>query len=186
MKGRLIILLAVASFLLPVQVYASDNDILDKIKEEQQSQEEAWLKQVQEVEDYGIPGDRCNLLRSQVTCYIEPGRKTATGCNKMNGIIASAPEYLGYVAQVYKVAEDGGIGEFIGYYQVEDTGYGAPSGYGKSIYKGKKSAGTIELGLTYDFRQPDYAHAKKFMIETYTGNGTTYSEVYISLINGNG
>lgn len=104
----------------------------------------------------------------------------------MDGIIAAAPEHVGKVAQVYSVAEDGGLGEFLGYFEVADTGYGAPTGYGKSRYKGRRSAGTIELGITVDFRKPNMSAARQFMCDTYTGEGTTGSQVYIIIEEGEG
>lgn len=166
--------------------WASENDILDEIIAAQEEYDRIRNEEIMEIEEFGIPGDRNALIKTQVTCYIEAGKKTSTGSLKMDKIIAASPEYVGRVAQVYKVDEDGGIGDFIGYFEVADTGYGAPTGYGKSIYPGKKSAGTIEMGLTVDFRKPNMNIAKAFMLETYTGGGTTGSEVYISLEDGEG
>lgn len=187
MKRKIVLALLTATMLAcQTPVYASENDLLDEILAEQEAEAQQWLDDVAEVEEYGVLGERNNPLKVQVTCYIERGRKTCTGSTKMDGIIAAAPEYIGYVAQVYKVAEDGSVGDFIGYFPVEDTGYGAPTGMGKSQYKNRRSAGTIELGLTIDFRKPDMSTAVQFMKSTYTGEGSTGSQVYVTLEKGDG
>ena len=74
----------------------------------------------------------------RVTCYTDTGT-TATGCKTREGIVAGSPEWFGYVAALYEVREDGGIGDFIGYYEVLDTGAGYDTdndGKGDSIKKG--------------------------------------------------
>lgn len=188
MKKKLIFaIVAAATLSVQTNVYASENDLLDEILAKEEARTQEWLDMVSEIEEHGIPEEDNNeLMKRQVTCYIERGKKTATGSSKMDGIIAAAPEYLGCVAQVYEVAEDGGVGEFIGYFPIEDTGYGAPTGKGKSIYKGRKSAGTIEAGITYDFRKPNMSAAKEFMKANYTGEGSTGSQVWISIVDGEG
>lgn len=127
-----------------------------------------------------------SLIKAQVTCYCESGL-TCTGSDKQDGIIASKREWLGYIAVVYKVNEDGGVGEYIGSFPIEDVGYGRPVGHGtKSEFEGRESAGTIETGLTFDFRKPTLDACFDFMIETYTGEGSTGSQVYIKVIKGEG
>lgn len=74
----------------------------------------------------------------RVTCYTDAGT-TATGCQTREGIVAGSPEWFGYVAALYEVNEDGGIGDFIGYYEVLDTGAGYDTdgdGKGDSIKRG--------------------------------------------------
>lgn len=101
----------------------------------------------------------------RTTCYCDEG-VTASGKQTRLGIIASKPEYLGYVACVNAVNEDGSIGEFIGYYEVLDTGYGRETGIGESkILKGK-SIGTIEAGETIDFYMPTLHMAEEW-VDTY-------------------
>ena len=73
--------------------------------------------------------------------------------------------------------------------QVADLGYGAPVEYfgeGSSERKKGRKAGTIETGLTIDFRQSSYANCVKFMKETMTGSGATGSEVYALVVKGVG
>ena len=129
-----------------------------------------------------------NPYRAQATAYCEPGKLTATGSNKQNGIVAGCPEWIGSIAAVYLVEEDGSIGEFIGLYPVEDTGFGRAiesDGYKSEILKNKKP-GTVETGITLDFRQKSYSDCKNFMLMTYTGHGSTGSEVWVQIIRGEG
>ena len=126
-----------------------------------------------------------NLIKVQVTCYCEPGI-TCTGSSKKDNIIASKREYLGYVAVVYHVADDGNVGDYIGTFPIDDIGYGAPTGFGRSEFYGRDSAGTVETGLTFDFRKPTNNACREFMAETYTGEGTTGSEVYLKIVKGEG
>jgi hypothetical protein len=53
------------------------------------------------------------------------------------------------------------------------------------LKKGEKP-GTIETGLTLDFRQPTYEKCVEFMQETMTYQGTTGSEVYALVVKGDG
>ncbi len=60
----------------------------------------------------------------ECTAYCDEGF-TASGKPTVEGqTIAGAREWLGCMAVLYKVDEDGGIGEYIGTYQFTDTGYG--------------------------------------------------------------
>lgn len=129
-----------------------------------------------------------NPYRTQVTAYCEPGRKTATGSTRQSGIVAGAPEWIGSVAAVYLVDDDGGIGEYLGLYPVEDTGYGRAieaEGYKSDILENKKP-GTVETGLTLDFRQKSIEDCRAFMRLTLTGEGSTGSEVWVQIIKGDG
>lgn len=188
MKKKLVTALLAMSFIAAssVQVFASENDLLDEILAKEAEKQQIYEDRIEEIEGDGIEGDKADIHTTQVTCYVEAGQPTCTGSYRMDGIIAAQPENVGKVAQVYKVAEDGSVGEFLGYFEVADTGYGAPSGYGKSRYKGRRSAGTIELGITVDFRKPNMGEARRFMKTTYTGGGTTGSQVYIVMEDGEG
>ena len=87
---------------------------------------------------------RCTAADSELreircTCYVEPG-VTKSGHYTHEGVIAGRKEDLGKVAALYAVAEDGSIGEFIGYFDFYDTGAGIDTdgdGKGDSIKKGK-------------------------------------------------
>lgn len=80
-----------------------------------------------------------DLKQIRCTCYIEPG-VTRSGHYTHEGVIAGRKEDLGKVAALYAVAEDGSVGEFIGYFDFYDTGSGIDTdgdGRGDSIKKGK-------------------------------------------------
>lgn len=106
---------------------------------------------------------RCTAADSELreircTCYIEPG-VTKSGHYTHDGVIAGRKEDLGKVAALYAVAEDGSIGEFIGYFDFYDTGAGIDTdgdGKGDSIKKGK----------SVDVFRDDMKAAKKW-IKTY-------------------
>lgn len=79
------------------------------------------------------------LRRIRATCYCEPGI-TYSGHYTHEGIVAGRNIDIGDVAAVYAVAEDGGVGDFIGYFEFMDTGAGIDTdgdGKGDSIKKGK-------------------------------------------------
>lgn len=57
------------------------------------------------------------------TCYCDQGY-TKSGQYIREGIVAGKEEWLGCMAVLYEVDEDGGIGDYIGYYEFLDTGYG--------------------------------------------------------------
>lgn len=72
------------------------------------------------------------------TCYTNTGI-TASGQHTRDGIIAGKREWMGCAAALYRVKDDGSIGEFIGLYEVLDTGAGIDTdgdGYGDSIQNG--------------------------------------------------
>lgn len=98
------------------------------------------------------------LREIRCTCYVEPG-VTKSGHYTHEGVIAGRKEDLGKVAALYAVAEDGSIGEFIGYFDFYDTGSGIDTdgdGKGDSIKKGK----------SVDVFRDDMKAAKKW-IKTY-------------------
>lgn len=79
------------------------------------------------------------LHKIRATCYCEHGL-TYSGAYTREGIIAGRKEDIGDVAAIYAVAEDGGVGEFIGYFEVLDCGAGFDTdgdGKGDSTIKGK-------------------------------------------------
>ena len=79
------------------------------------------------------------LHKIRATCYCEHGL-TYSGAYNREGIIAGRKEDIGDVAAIYAVAEDGGVGEFIGYFEVLDCGAGFDTdgdGKGDSTIKGR-------------------------------------------------
>lgn len=79
------------------------------------------------------------LIKIRATCYCENGI-TYSGNYTHEGILAGRKEDIGDVAAIYAVAEDGSVGEFIGYFEFEDCGAGFDTdgdGKGDSTIKGK-------------------------------------------------
>lgn len=65
--------------------------------------------------------------------------------------VAGKIAWLGRSINVWKSNEDGSVGEFMGVYRFDDTGYGAESGVGQSIILEGRTIGTIENGTCIDF-----------------------------------
>ena len=60
----------------------------------------------------------------ECTAYCDDGL-TASGKPTIEGqTLAGAREWIGCIAVLYEVDEYGGIGDFIGIYELSDTGYG--------------------------------------------------------------
>lgn len=79
------------------------------------------------------------LRKIRATCYCEHGL-TYSGAYTREGIIVGRKEDIGAVAAIYEVADDGGPGDFIGYFEVLDCGAGFDTdkdGRGDSTIKGK-------------------------------------------------
>ena len=63
-------------------------------------------------------------FRAECTAYCDSGI-TASGKPTVEGLtLGGAPEWIGCMAVLYEVDDDGGIGDFIGIYEVMDTGWG--------------------------------------------------------------
>jgi hypothetical protein len=129
-----------------------------------------------------------NPVLMPVTAYIEKGKPTATGNTKACGILAAKEEWLGCTAILYKVADDGRIGDIIGIFPIEDIGYGKSTGYGISDFKGRKSAGDIELGCCIDMRCASYSDCLLFLRSTFVGAeySRSGSAVYFQLLDAEG
>lgn len=124
-----------------------------------------------------------------VTAYVERGKPTVTGCSKARGILAAKREWLGYSAVLYKIADDGGVGDIIGVFPIEDIGYGKKTNLNiSSEFKGRDCAGDIELGMCVDMRCANYSECVEFMTATFIGPefSRTGSAVYFQLIKGDG
>lgn len=116
------------------------------------------------------------LIRA--TYYTDEGI-TASGKQTRPGIIASRQEYLGYVACINAMNEDGSIGEFIGFYEILDTGYGRELGYGESKIIPGRTLGSIEAGESIDIFMPTQHEADEWL--------SNYGDyVYIKLVKGEG
>lgn len=99
------------------------------------------------------------------TCYCEHG-KTVTGAVTDYGIISGKKEWLGCVAELHRINEDGSIGQFIGFFEFKDTGAGMDSdgdGYGDTIKNGKSVDVWVDsLDEAYMWRDAygDYVYMK--------------------------
>lgn len=108
------------------------------------------------------------IIECSAYCY--NGRCTASGKPTIEGLtIAGKKEWLGRTAVLYEINDDGGIGQFIGYREFTDTGYGQDS----TLYPGK---GTIQTGECVDLYFDDEQTAlewgrKKIYIQVIDGRG---------------
>jgi len=105
------------------------------------------------------------------TAYANPaGNPTYSGRPTVEGrTLAGKTEWIGCVAALYEMNDDGTIGEFIGYREVEDTGYGVAS----INVPGK---GTIQTGETVDIFIEDRQEAIQY----------GERKIYIQIIDGEG
>lgn len=91
-----------------------------------------------------LEGDPFNEpVKIRCTCYLDSGT-TSSGAETRRGIIAGKKEWEGCVAALYEVNEDGSLGDFIGYFEILDTGYGIKTSTGQ---------GTIQTGESIDVWQ---------------------------------
>lgn len=105
------------------------------------------------------------------TCYCEHG-VTCTGEKTRYGIVAGKKEWLGYVAEINRMNDDGSVGEFIGYFEFCDTGAGMDS-------DGDGKGDTIKNGTSIDIWVESLADA-------YAWVGEYGDYVYIKIIKGDG
>lgn len=117
-------------------------------------------------------------VKLRCTCYIDEGI-TASGKEVRPNIMAAKRDWIGCVAEINAVNEDGSVGEFIGYFEILDTGYGIETGVGQSKIFKDKTMGTIETGQTVDVWQPTM-HAAEEWIDKYG------DYVYVKVIRGEG
>lgn len=105
------------------------------------------------------------VVKMRCTCYCEHGI-TASGQKTRYGIVAGKKDWLGCVATLYQINEDGSIGEFIGQFEFKDTGAGMDTdgdGKGDSIKNGQSIDVWINsLSEAYEWRDKygDYIFIK--------------------------
>lgn len=175
MKLKILIAIGLASAILTAPVYAAEITTAHDLAQE-------YLEYSENVEKVEEP--TAKLMT--VTCYTETGKRTATGSTKQSGIVAARVEDLGAIAVVYKVNENGGIGEYLGTWEVQDVGYGASTKQGASDIKPGRSEGDIESGQCLDFRHATYSECVQFMRLTRTGEGRSGSQVWVEIVRGQG
>ena len=99
------------------------------------------------------------------SCYCEHG-VTGTGKKTRFGIVAGKKEWIGYTAELNAVNEDGSIGEFIGYFEFQDTGAGMDSdgdGKGDTIINGQSIdvwINSLDEAYAWRDRYGDYVYIK--------------------------
>jgi len=135
-----------------------------------------------------VPGDYLyhedgTVHRLTATTGYYQGSHGSHGDKMRTGFVAYTPESYGYCMMIYKAEEtENGyeLGDYIGMYEIRDTGYGKSTGTGKSAVRSdKKSRGTIEAGLSVDAYHPTLAECREWMKET---NGM----IFIQLVPGKG
>lgn len=92
------------------------------------------------------------LLVSSTAYYDEYNRHSVSMRELIEGhSIAGKVSWLNRSVNIYKCNSDGTVGEFMGTYTFDDTGYGAESGVGESKILEGRTVGTIENGTCIDF-----------------------------------
>lgn len=92
------------------------------------------------------------LLVSSTAYYDKYNRHSASMRELIEGhSIAGKVSWLNRSVNIYKCNSDGTVGEFMGTYTFDDTGYGAESGVGESKILEGRTIGTIENGTCIDF-----------------------------------
>ena len=103
------------------------------------------------------------------TGYCE-GTIGSHGDKMRTGFVAYTPESYGCCMEIYEAVEtENGytLGDFLGFYEIRDCGYGKSTGKGKSqVRADKKTQGTIEAGLSVDRYAPTLAGCKDWMKQT--------------------
>lgn len=92
------------------------------------------------------------LIKVSATAYWnEYNRGSASGRQLVQGkSIAGMVGWLHRSVNIYRCNSDGTVGEFVGTFVFDDTGYGAETGYGESKILPGKTVGTIENGTCID------------------------------------
>ena len=90
---------------------------------------------------YSLPAEAAEkypVRKMRVTCYTyPPGSITASGCEVREGIVAAKQDWMDALVVLYDTDMD-----LIGYYEVEDTGFG--------IDQDGDGIGSIENGTSID------------------------------------
>lgn len=105
------------------------------------------------------------MVKIRCTCYCEHN-KTAMGAKTHYGIAAGKKEWLGYVIELNAINPDGSVGQFIGFFELKDTGAGMDTdgdGIGDSIKDGQSIdiwLDTLEEAYMWRDTYGDYVYMK--------------------------
>ena len=114
-------------------------------------------------------GAKNNPVLMQTTAYYQ-GTHGSHGDRMKEGYCAGDPNLYGAAVVIYEaIPQENGsftIGDFIGNYEMRDTGYGFSTGSGNSIVSDRKYAGTIESGTHLDIYRDNYARCVEWMKKT--------------------
>ena len=104
------------------------------------------------------------------TAYFE-GTHGCRGDKMRSGYVAYTECTYGYAMEIYRaiLQEDGTyqMGDYIGLFEVKDTGYGRSTGGGISrVRSDMKCQGTIEKGICVDAYFPTYSECVDWMKDT--------------------
>ena len=108
-------------------------------------------------------GDELQKIRA--TCYCHEGT-TASGQHTREGIIAGKKDWMGKAVALYRCSEGDELGEFIGYFEILDTGAGIDTdgdGKGDSIKRGKSIdiyKNTLDDAKAFVREYGDYVYMK--------------------------
>lgn len=102
--------------------------------------------------------DEVPVIKVEATAYYDRyNRASASGRELIEGkSLAGKIAWLGKRVELYRCNSDGSVGEYLGIYQFDDTGYGQESGVGNSVILEGRSIGTIENGTCIDIYMNDY------------------------------
>ena len=114
--------------------------------------------------------DEPNPMLMETTAYYQ-GSHGSHGDKMQEGYAACSPEMYGNGVMVYEaVLQDDGtykLGEYLGFFEIRDCGYGFSTGQGKSeVRSDKKYAGTIESGIHLDVYRDNLSRCWEWMRQT--------------------
>ena len=101
--------------------------------------------------------DGDGLQKIRATCYCHAGI-TASGQYTREGIVAGKKDWMGKAVALYSCGEGDELGEFIGYFEVLDTGAGIDT-------DGDGRGDTIKNGKSIDIYKYTLDDAKAFVKE---------------------
>lgn len=110
------------------------------------------------------------VVRMLTTAY-HHGEITATGNRTRRGICAVRREWIGKTALVWECTDSDTMGEFLGFWECLDTGFGADSD--------GDGAGSIEEGRVIDMYFPTQEEVQEWM-------EITGGRVYVQLVDAEG